>query len=315
MPETTSHSDVARLADMVRRRLGVSLGDAPAPMDPTDVADYDWTTPCLYTAVERQRLDTFAARMLPAVRTALTKALRLEFPLTPRSAATAYFHQCDEGQCYALPLLCESAVAGLLRIDAPLAGACVERLLGGPGDLPGQGRELSSLENSLLLDLCATLGEAFAKAYRDAGGPTLTPAGELAKNRLPLPFPPEHEMVRFALAAANQLAPPLTFLFPHERLDFIAAGLPAPVAEPAPDECRARLLEAVHDADLNAEIWLRAASTTMNDVLALEPDDVILLPQEINEPVNVTLYGRKLFQGLLGAQHGHYAMEILSVHP
>jgi len=317
MPETTSQLGPVRSADAVRRRLGVSKGDTntPTPVDPAEVQDFDWTTPCLYTLTERGRLENFASRTLPGVRAALIKALRAELPLTPQGPATLYFHQaCGEGSYYALPLRLESAVAGVLRIDAAFAGGCVERLLGGSGELRGQGRELSPLENSLLQDLCATLAEAFVQVYRDVGGPALAAAGELVTNRLPLSLPSEHEVVQFALVQTGQAKPPLAFVFPHERVDFIAQGLSAPAVMPSSDECRARLLAALNDADLAGEIWLRSAATTMNDVLALEPDDVLLLPQGINEPVELTIQGRKLFEGLLGTQHGQYALEILSVH-
>jgi flagellar motor switch protein FliM len=315
MPETSSQFGGSRPADVVRRRLGASKVDAPVAVDPADVRDFDWTMPCLYTSAERARLDAFAERAMSDVRTALVRALRSDVPLTSRPPAVAYVHQVQgEGSCYALPLCEGSAVAGVLRIDAPFACGCVERLLGGAGQLSGQDRELSPLESSLLRDLAAALCDAFARAYGDVGGPPLAAAGEVVKNRLPLSVSPEHEVVQFALAQAGQSRPAVTIVFPHERIDFLAAGLPGPMAEPSPDECRARLIAALNAADIQGEVWLRPVGATINSVLALEPGDVLLLPQGLGEPVEMTIRGRKLFEARLGTQRGQYAVEILSVH-
>ena len=303
----------ARSADMVRRRLGVSKGDAAAPVE---ICEFDWTRPHVYAPVEQGRINAFADRALLGVRAALAKALRTEMPLVSRAHAVVYFRQAGEGACYALPLVHDSAVAGLLRIDASFAAGCVERLLGGTGTSAWQDRELSPAECSLLRDLAAVLCDAFVQAYRESGGPALSPAGEVVKNHLPLPLPPEHEVVQFVLAQgqASQSKPTLTFVFPHERIDFLAAGLPGLAPGPSPDQCRARLLAALNEADVHGEVWLRTAPTTMNHVLALEPGDVLLLPQGLHEPVEMTVRGRKLFEARLGTQHGQYAMEILSVH-
>jgi len=310
MPEQPAQHDPSRAADIIRRLLQSARRRKPV-VDDGGAQDFDWRTPYVFTQDQLQKLSAFGTKAMSRVTAGLAKVMRSDLPLEPLPAGTMYFREAvGEGSYYTLALLAGSTPTGLIRIDAGVASSCVEKLLGGAGKLPGDDRELSSLELSLLQDLISGVSTAFSTTFREAGGQVFGNGAELVKNKLAVPLDDSREMIQFPLAVKGQATPVMSVILPCELMDFVSRGLAKPQPPATAEQNKKAMLQVLNEVSLMGEVWFAPAATTMQDVLALEAGDVLLLPQGLDEPLSVTIQGRAVLAAVLGSRRGKYALEV-----
>jgi len=232
----------ARDLEILDRLRTAARGRGAARRPDVAAAEYDWARPHRFTPRQRARLEEFARRAARPVAKAVSALTRTEVALAASPPAECYAAaaRADDAKGYRVPLRdAAGSPAGVLRLAAGPALRWVGQLLGGEGAAGAEPRDLSPLENALLLDLAAAMTRALSAACTAAGGPTLQHADQVLPPDEPMPGPPDQDLWTLALRPpGDQGAGEAAFFLRSELLDPIAR--PGEVAARADRLCLQR---------------------------------------------------------------------------
>ena len=259
------------------------------------------------------KLEDTAARFAKELSRTMGALLRSRIDVEPMSVTQQYAARLrqpgDEApEVYFAELVGRGGEhCGLVTVPAEAGAAWVARLLGGsPAD---DDRELSALETELLSEILRALAQGISAASESADGPALTQRQEVSKGHLVLPAEDSDEYCKFVFRlSAWERQSVVFFVLAAEAVDQILGVRHAPSGR-TPEQTRTDLLGHVRCVPVSATLRLGHASVPMRDVMDLEPGDVMLLQQRIDQPAEVVLQGKVVLladpvtcQGRYGAQ-------------
>ncbi len=203
---------------------------------------------------------------------------------------------------------------GYLLLDYPFVFAALDRVLGGQGSTEGEARELTSTETSVLTELLGIIINEQVTVW--SRWLKLTPR-VLRSTSVPRYFREAraddpvlvatYALEGFADGANFCFALPLPGLEPHlqcaPKQEQDAARTAAPVA-------RDTMLRALNDVALNLSVRLGGASLSVNDVLQLEPGDVLVLDSGPSRPLQLLVEGLPRFHGHLHSSGGRLVFRV-----
>ncbi|MCI0535282.1 MAG: FliM/FliN family flagellar motor switch protein [Verrucomicrobiales bacterium] len=285
---------------------------------------YDFRRPALLSSNESRKLHAQYEDFLRRLATRLTNYLRLDVGLTLRSFETVPFQKFTE----ALPVPTHLT---LFKVE-PLRGICVielssvlglaffDRLMGGTGQCATSGRELTEIEAALidhvvqfiLEDWCATCAKP-----QDCQ-PVLL--GHETDSRYLQTSPPDSTV--FVISAAVSLAEvsgqiqiafPLSTLEPSIRS--LRQDLKGVVESPADlvSPRSVRWNKALEDMNISVTAELPPLQTPARAVARLRVGDIVPLPPEFANRVQMRLEGMLRFTGRLGTRDGRWAIEVTNI--
>lgn len=288
------------------RRRGV---ESPPP---EGVAEYDWTRPCHFTPAQHAALADFAGRAAARVGEALGVLLRADLKFEAAEPVECYASAADEADAYHVALHDGGGSAcGAIRLPAATALAWVGGLLGGGATSAGEGGELSSLETVLLLDLAAAVTQALSAVIQQSGGPALRLGDALTTLGRALPDADGAELCRFTFrAGSGDAAREFALILCSAVLDpVVAPGRRARSAQGA-ERIRARLAARVEGVSVCATAHLGVATVSVQDLMSLEPGDVVVLNCRVSDPIAVSVDGQHVLDGLPAVCRGRYAVQV-----
>ena len=288
------------------RQTGAPATEAP------ETAEYDWQSPNRFSPVQLRRLKDCAERIAEEVSTALGDELRDEISLEVGAIEQRYARQLAEGgeedSSYFLQLTGGGGSAcGFVSVPAARARGWVLKLLGGM-EQSGEGKELSSLELALLVDIISAAAKAMLAELRQAGGASIGCRKELV-TRAPLPEgepTADYVLLRYSLAGDTQ-GDAVTFVVASDLLVPVVGAGEGEEA-PSADELRGRMLACIEREEITGEVHLGTAELTVRDVMGLAEGDVVLIDRNAGEPVELKMYGKTIASGYPVRCEGHYAI-------
>ncbi len=209
----------------------------------------------------------------------------------------------------------------LLQLDIELAFVIVDRLLGGPGQVPAHLREPTEIEDRLLRELLGQLVANVREAWRILGN--LTPALEdVIYSAQPI--------VQVALATEaclkgrvefNLLGRPwrVTFCVPFPVIEPVARQLNIrmllDVRRREPERNDALIRRRLEQTQVDLRVILGRTNLSLRDLIGLGPGDVIRLDQPIDRPLELLVAGRTRFlvrPGRVGRRLAGQVVKVLS---
>lgn len=209
---------------------------------------------------------------------------------------------------------------GLLEITPALALCLLDRLMGGPGAAGAPARELTEIEVALLGQISQLLTEAWCAHW--AGWKELKPAliGHESDPRYLQTAAPESTLLvaNFTAQIGDcigqvRLALPLTTLEP--LLQKIRAELKPPADTPSPAPAPAKpptWNPALDHVNIPISAELPGPQITARQLQNLKVGDVLSLPIEAANQVQLHLGGTARFHARLGTRDDHWAVEVLN---
>jgi flagellar motor switch/type III secretory pathway protein FliN len=199
-------------------------------------------------------------------------------------------------------------LCGFLAVASEVALDWVTGLLGDSEASDDPDRMISSLEESLLSDLLLALGAAFLSPL---GGSENWHLGNGILRGCPgMPYDATEALCRivFQIQQAEEAPTEVSFVLPGSALAPLV-GKPLPLADPPAQEALAPLLME-HLQEMPVTVTAQLASTRLRfeEILDLEPDDVLLIDKPITEPVDVMIDHRTVFRGHPAKSEGQYAI-------
>jgi flagellar motor switch protein FliM len=308
-PHTLTQQKLQQLLAAARFNRAPSSANADAPK-------YNWNQPRYF---DRNQLGIIAAAV-QGIAAAFSSALA-SFGRSGCSAAAA-----DTTQHFAADLLPEFSAqpqfhaaivndqnnsCGFVSVSAASAREMLAKLLGDTEPLSDSQHSLSGLENSLLQDITAALVNSLSHSIKQAGGPSLRRAADIAEGNPVFDCSANSELCRISFNVSMQN---VTAVF---HVVFAASAL-RPLVEKAQNigattsgQFQQTILTHIKPVPLAVNARVASASLRLSDVFALEEGDIIVLDKQITEPIELLLRDTPAFEAHLGTEAGKYAMVIV----
>jgi hypothetical protein len=196
----------AHLSSSNFRRLLAAVGsDHAADAGPTEAAKYNWHSPHYFNEDQYNRLAAVMSQVAAAIGAAFSRFFNKELAVAPASIAQHFAGPLralgiTETRYYLMITAGKDKPCGFLSITTN-ALRWVKRLLGDAGSETKPDPVLSSLEESLLVDLVTAMTEVFLSPLR--AHQELRPVDRLAKGEPAVRFEPAQEICTIVFAVTG----------------------------------------------------------------------------------------------------------------
>ncbi len=293
-----------------------------------EAVDYDWSAPNRLTEDGRARLRDLAGHLAEEINRHLGQLLQAETSLMPGEATEHYGAELaeKESDAYAGQLVAGDRGIGAVVLAGKRGRHWVACLLGNPDEGSGEERKLSSLESALLTDVFAAVAWGLSPLASAAGGePNVGEEiahGAVSLDRqdgaayVRLTFRPVEEQTDEGEGEpeAEDPSAALEVLLSADVVDaaVTAAQVSQPPEQRPPERQAEDALARLHRVRLPVTARLEAP-TALRDVMALEPGDVLLTNQSVDEPLAILVGGQAVFRGYPAQSGGAYALQVSEV--
>jgi len=281
-----------------------------------DAPEYNWREPHYFNKMQLTKLDDFAERFASTTAAKFSDFCRSEFEVTITSVSQHFadeFLQSSDGRReeHFLPFgTDEEHLCGFVAVPEQTTLVWAKQLLGDSESDNSSNKALSSLEESLLLDLTSALIEVFFSPYPTCD---FRPADNIVRGRWPLDINSTQELCKISFDVKKVGAKDGSgayFLISCRELEPIT-GKTTQVAEDfsANEISRAVL---THMQEIPVTVTARLASTTLTfeEMMNLQVDDVLLMDKKVDQPAELLVDGQRICYCWPVKSAGRYAVTI-----
>lgn len=203
---------------------------------------------------------------------------------------------------------------GLLVIPPRLGLSLVDRLLGGPGQMPETARDLSEIEVALTDQIATLLLTEWCNHWPEMRDLRPTLLGHENNSRFLQTAPADTAMLILTLdAGIGEQLEPLLLAFPYATVEplmrLLAPTMPETEAPPAP-VVKLAWNPKFDDMPVAASAEWHGLRITAGEITRLKPGDVLLLAPGCAAQVQVRLGHRPRFLGRPGTTAGKWAVQL-----
>ncbi|MBE0534914.1 MAG: FliM/FliN family flagellar motor switch protein [Phycisphaerae bacterium] len=301
------------------RRLISLARSHPAP-EPASVesTDFDWTRPHHFRPEHLAALDLFRRKTVDKITDTFEALCPGPFTVTAEPveqyfasflAARIGAHQQND---YFLVLNTpEEKHCGFLCFTTDAATRLIAMMLREAEYIEAPERKLSTLEESILMDIAGAVTDSFMEVLQRFGGSSLIKDRSFAKGVWPLNFEGFNDLacLRYRVQYP-QGSLDLTYTLLAGVLE-PAAGFEASNRKPATaQELSEKMMRNMHKVPIALAARLCCGAIELDDVMNLRPGDVLLLPKKVAEPMDILLNEKKTFNAYPATFYGKYAAVI-----
>ena len=298
------------------QQLLIAVGSGPLE-DTTGIkaTEYNWNQPHYFDRKQLNRLDEFTKKIARAMAVKFVDFCHSEFDVTVVStmqhfAAELVDQAIESGQDdYYLAFGTDpDHPCGLISIPTKTAFIWATQLLGDPESEEDSGRDLSQLEESLLLDLLSALIEAFSQKIWD-----FQPAKNIVRRLFPLELKGTEELckITFDVKKADQEKGSEAYILTLcSKLETAVGKAEQTVGEFSADDISKAILGNMQQMPVCITAQLASTVLTLEEIMSLEVSDILLLDKKVNEPIELITSGRTALLGRPAKLAGKHAVVI-----
>ncbi len=298
------------------------IGEAAEPRRPARTArTYDFRRPNKFSKDQIRTLQAVHENMARLTAARLQALLRMPVSMQLADAEQMLFDEYVQGLTLPtqLAVLATDGLGGpfLLDLDLPLAFALVDRLLGGPGRIPAERREPTSIEADLIgrviRDLISPLDEAWSHLQQLQTHVTELALGP-ALLRVAAPSAVTATLT-FEMRLGGQTAP-VSICYPHATLEPLLPRLSAtawyaqPVRSSTSTAYREDLEACLMEAEIPVRVVLDGIELPVEALASLQPGDVIRMDDRVGQPIAMTIADGPRLWGVPGRVGDRLALQI-----
>lgn len=288
------------------------------------VKTYDFRRPDKFSKDQLRTLQAIHENVARIYAARLSARLRTPVTITLADTAQMVFDEYVSGLVLPsqLVVLAAGTLGGpfMLDLDLGLAFACIDRLLGGAGRIPSERREPTAIETELIgrlvTDVIPAIGEGWAHLEPVEAHVTET----ALRPALLRVAAPSHvvAVLTYEVRFAGQTAP-LTLCYPHAALEPLLPRLSATAwyaqttgdtSDRASDQ--AELVAALQSVEIPLSATLGGAELSIDDLVGLEPGDVIRFDDRIDQPIRLSVMEEARAWSIPGRIGDRVALRIIS---
>jgi len=313
-----SNRKINNLSRQRVQQLLSAVGSDPAEdTAQVDFTEYDWNDPHYFDGEQLAKLNGFAQRAAKAMVTRFSDFCRSRFDVKITSITQHYAGEHldnvldGEQQDFFVPFgAAPERPCGFIGIPEKTARDWARQLLGDSEPQEDSTMELSSLEESLLMDLTSALIEAISECEA-AFNFSLT--GNLIKGMLPFNLPATEELCRISFdvrKADSEEGSAAYLIMPCGELAPVTGKAVRAADGFSANEVTRAIIDHLQEMTVSVTAQLDTATLTFEEVMNLRVNDMLLLDRTVDEPIDLVLEGRPVFSGRPAKSSGKYAVVI-----
>jgi flagellar motor switch protein FliM len=295
---------------------------APAPGAPMDSGPqpHDFRNSTLLSPRQMRKLRAHETQFLNAMEARVAQFLRVQFPLKLASISIDSYQKLTEGWAAPTHLILFKAEplrgVSVLEIPLQMSLTIVDRLLGGPGRVEPTTREISEIEKAVLDQIVQVILEEWCNNW--AAIKPLKPAllGCEPNGRFLQTAPPQTNMLTLAIdARLGDCAGQIKLAFPYAALEpslrqLCGASESAPETPAPAPLAPAKWNRCLDDVALPVTAEWQGLELSARELVHLKVGDVLQISPQLARQVCLRLGEISKFNGRLGTQAGHWAVEL-----
>ncbi|MCP4613747.1 MAG: hypothetical protein GY845_34090 [Planctomycetes bacterium] len=298
-------------------QLLIAVGSGPLE-DTSGIkaTEYNWNQPHYFDRKQLNRLDDFTKRVARSMSVKFVDFFHSEFDVNVVSieqhfAAKLVDQAMESGQNdYYLAFGNDQEHSfGLISIPTQTAFVWATQLLGDPeSEVEDTGRDLSQLEESLLLDLLSALIKAFSQKNCD-----FKPSKNIARRLIPIELKGTEELCKISFdvkKADQEKASEAYILILSSKLESVVGKAEEAVGSFSADDISKAILGHMQKMPIFITAQLASTVLTLKEIMSLEVGDILLLDKKVNEPIELITSGRTALLGQPARLSGKNAVVI-----
>lgn len=310
--KSLTHNRLKRLIGVARKH------DTKEEASQSESVDFDWKHPHHFSIESLTILDFLAKKVEEKSTDILDSLCQGPFIVTLKDIKQhfASFLAADitlnRQNYYFLPLSTEDeSHCGFVSFPIDTAYILVALMLREIEQIKTEDKKLSGLEDSILVDIVAALVEGLAGILKRRGAPAVLTAKNFAKGVWPVEFEGLEDLTSITYNVKGSSG---EFEFTITLLSTIldpTVGVEAnPNAERALQQLTKTIMTNVNKAPIRVTARMCTSSIELDDVINLQPGDMLLLEKKIGEPFDVLLNNQRCFKAFPATLSGKYALVI-----
>lgn len=278
--------------------------------------EYNWLEPHYFNITQVEMIERFMQKVGTVIAGKFADFNNCKFEVKIVSIGQHFVNDLfnpdseDERNDYYLPFGEEKRFYGLVGLPQQTAIAWAKQLLGDEKSEDDSNRELSQLEESLLLDLVHSMVNALSNLH-----PTnqFKKADYLIKGQWPLELQDTEELCKVSLEfskAESEEKRTAYFLIPCDKLDTLTGKLSHSDRRFSEEEISNAILECIKDMNITVTAQLASTMLTFEEIINLQVDDIFLLDRRVDEPIELLVDDMTVCYGWPARSSGQYAMVV-----
>lgn len=285
-----------------------------------DTAEYDWHQPHYFSNYQLKELDSLTEKVADAITKKFAELCRTDFNVTIDSTtqhfADKFLEQLSSDQpqhtknYYLAFGADQEPPSGLISIPSQTAITWTTQLLGDTESKENANRDLSQLEESLLLDVASSIVNAFSDAYVDFN---FQPAKSIVKKQLPLELHGTEALCKITLKIKqvdSDNSSEAYILILCDKLEPALGKTSQADSKFSAEDISKVITDRLEQTSVSITAQLASTVFTFEEIMGLRPSDILLLDKKVDEPVELIIQGQTFFRGRPAKSAGRYAVVI-----
>ncbi len=313
-----SSRDTNNLSKEKIQQLLAAVGAKPTEdAEQIETTDYNWHEPHCFNSEQLGRLESFTRKVALKAAEKLAGSHNSKFDVTVVSTTQHFADELldqlsgnEQGDYYIPFGVNQERLSGLVGIPDQTAFIWATQLLGDSKPEEDSKKDLSQLEESLLLDLASGLVDAFSSPYSTC---EFRPAGSIIKGQWPLDLQGTDELCKISFEAKkadSEDSSGAYFLITCEKLLPIVTKAAQGAGDFSDEDISNAILEHLNEMRVSAMAQLASTVLTFEEMMNLQVDDILLLDRRIDEPVELIVDDLTICYGWPSKSSGQYALVI-----
>lgn len=302
------------------QQLMTAVGSEPTEdITQVEATEYNWHEPHYFNSEQLEKLGYFTEAVAVAMAQKFSKFCRSEFNVTIASITQHFADELlnqtsdSEQKDYYLPFgTNQEQMCGLIGIPEQAALNWTRQLLGDSESEKDPGRDLSQLEESLLLDMVSALVEAFSGLDELFD---FHSAERIVKGQWPLGTEGTEELCKISFdikKADSEKSSETYFLILCSELEPVTGKAEQDSSDFSAEDVSKMILGHLQEIPVLVTGQLASTVLTFEEIMNLQTDDILLLDKRVDQPTELIVGGRTVYHGCPAKSEGKYAVTIIN---
>ncbi len=314
----TTFPDKTLTRDKLQRLIHQARHLVTAPDNPVDASDFDWKQPHHFGPKHLALFESFSKKLEYQIDRTFETLCQGPFEAKVTSTSQDYAWalveqvQVSRQKEYFLPFnIDQQPQTGFLALAPATAVALIGYMLRDGDFATGEIRNLSGLEESILMDFASALGEAVNTAFHLSSGPGLQFASQLNIGDWPMLIRGLEDLFTIVVTITCPQGPiEMSITFLASAIESVFGIQRQAGSKHSAKELNDRIMTNMHKAPVEIVARVAQAFISLNDVMNLVPGDTIILNKKIDTPIDLLVNQRPCFQAFPARSSGKYAVVV-----
>jgi len=316
----TNTADVNLTREKIQQLLAAVGSQSDTEEPQPEYTELSWKEPHSFNTHELEKIKAFLDQASDVIAQKFKSSCHFDFNITINSTAQCYADdflagiQSSDQKYYYLAFGTEPDIcSSVLGMPMSTAICWINLLLQDAEADENTDRELSELEESFLLDVASIIIEAISEIYPNA---ELKIDEKVVHQQLPVAFESIEKMFKidFAIEQIEAKKTSEAFLTLPCKLLNPVAGKPVDKNTVfSEDQVSQAMLEHLQNLPVSVCAQLGSAQLTFEEVMNLNPSDILLLDTKVDEPALLFVDEQGRFHCSLAQANGNFAVVITDV--